>query len=712
MNTSHLNRNYVSRKEFKMNPTTVPPTNSPANLESRLAICVLLVALGMSGCASMAGSSADGSSASDPISKAAGALRDQVSDLMNPKFRKVKELYQGGKTDAAYDLYTANPSSFQDLTASQKTTIDALLKQKTVDTARKMLRDEKYIEAEVYLKQQERVLPPQDEDVRQLTEEVRALANLERLRAMIDSKQFLQAHQLIEQGKNQMTALPTEKRPQYVAMITQVYSRQFESLVDSKQYQNALELYEQNRDLLSKGGQIDRPRLDALANNLNQQFQSSSASTIARLRTLSKPEGIEQANWPTVRETLNDTNRLLDQYRKIAFMEQYRSPAYEELQQLQGQLLERLQKQASIAFSKYRIFEKNFSDEYPTNVPDHFYSLAFESVKKKLNEASPDQLSSFSRTYGKKLDSAQREHLSNLYVNALLRSKNRRGTLAALALSEEIKAAGFQPPEWPRHAAIVQIGDDNAKARLDGSPGGIPVIPGRKGDSLDELLSSSTLSDKAVVVFVYLQQAQVKGQVLSKSSVKSEYQSGVRQEQNPRYLDAQQRVQETENQYRKIQIQAQEAKNQSAQFDYSQMSGSQQFLAIAANTMVEMGQDGAERDLREAQRELSATPPTLSVPVYTPYSYTTERRSIEKSLSIKYIVLERETRKKLEGSIHSADAKQFTVLTGLHPNDKDAKGALARTQTDADIEGYAVEAIQVSYNNVWNQIQQDISRKW
>ena len=230
----------------------------------------------------------------------------------------------------------------------------------------------------------------------------------------------------------------------------------------------------------------------------------------------------------------------------------------------------------------------------------------------------------------------------------------------------------------------------------------ISLGEGAKGKPIELVLSQDDVRGKDMVIAVRFVKPRSTRSLRDRASVRSEYKSAERVLPNPAYLKAKREYEDARDEARALALAR------------SQASSGTGNASIASPSGFPAGSDtaAAKRYVEVLEGILATTPENLREPVYSPYSYVASKYRIEKSVKVQYVVYEVASGRSLIGQTTIGDSRDFAVAEGVRDEDKSFAAIEKKYETIANMEGYAVRSLKVSYDRILADLRADITRRW
>jgi S1-C subfamily serine protease len=149
--------------------------------------------------------------------------------------------------------------------------------------------------------------------------------------------------------------------------------------------------------------------------------------------------------------------------------------------------------------------------------------------------------------------------------------------------------------------------------------------------------------------------------LIGRETVRSLYESGVRSERNPEYDAAQVRVRKAER----------ATKDKTPGILRVGDPVLDLFGLLVGGVISGFSQGRRERELDAATTALAATPRSLDQPVYQPYQFEQQTILAGKEATIPVALVDRANRRLWRAELHQRERRQFEILEGLDPRDRD-----------------------------------------
>ena len=276
--------------------------------------------------------------------------------------------------------------------------------------------------------------------------------------------------------------------------------------------------------------------------------------------------------------------------------------------------------------------------------------------------------------------------------------------VARAATAAAVPARAWPPIDWAKaqdcQAKLGLLADAAGAGRLnaDEQPPIAVVRPG-SADGRDWLAAPSVTvaadlplevherTDPAIVhtpclLLVEPARDQRVGQrLISQDSVRSLYQSGERAERNPDYDAAQLRLRQAEH----------AAKDDGPSILKVGDPMLDLFGALVGGVISGFSQGSREREVDQAMAALAAIPRSIERPVYQPYQFERQNVLAGKEATIPVALLDRANGRIWRAELRQRERREFQILEGLDPRDKDHDAYAAGSLTPQDFESWQRE---------------------
>jgi len=247
-----------------------------------------------------------------------------------------------------------------------------------------------------------------------------------------------------------------------------------------------------------------------------------------------------------------------------------------------------------------------------------------------------------------------------------------------------------------------QPGDGVATEVAAPEPVRISFGEGAKGKPVELVLSQDDVRGKDMVIVVRFVDPRSAKSLRDRASVRSQYKSTERVLPNPAYLKAKREYEDARDEARSLALSRAQAGSGTGSASSASPSGFSTGSEAAA----------AKRYVEVLEGILATTPENLREPVYSPYSYVTSKYRIEKSVRVQYVVYEVGSARAFSGQTTIDESKDFEVAEGVRDEDKNLAAIERKFETVANMEGYAVRSLKVSYDRILADLRADIARRW
>jgi hypothetical protein len=623
----------------------------------------LLCCLFLAGCASQGtapngdqpGSAQGEQKFMDKLSALGSAVSTGVGDLFSTKFRKLDGMIKAGQDEEAYKYYSANQASFSKLTPVQLEVVNGLLS-------------------------------------RSLYREFKNLA---------DAGQDSQAIRVVESKPTLAAMFGPDQRASVQDVRLRIKEQDFSRLARSGDDTAALNYLERDRSFYAHLQGETKKLAQDLLDRVGRASEVEIDAAGTALSALGKSDLAQANGWRALGDARKSAQAVIARDQSRPLLAATLQPKLDALRTGLVTSEAALRGAAPRAFASYDVLgADNFRADYPIPVSDAELAAAYTAIRPRLAGASADAIARYKRFYGGGLDTEQRRDLGQLYMAKLLQQSGKKGPVAMLLLSESARSAGFEADTLESGTVIVQtnlLQSEELPVSIATGKLAVPVVESR-GRSAAAVLASDSARDKALIVFVKFSEAVLRNRMVNKTSVRSQYLSGTRRVPNPAYAEARKKVQsamETVKVYQNM----------------PRTTGNDSLSALATLTG-SVGSSLAQDELAAAERELQDTPQTIEQEVFSPYAYATEDHKVEKSLKVSYVAMEVSSKRTLEGHWDVKDERGFKLATGVHRKDKDVDRILTAHQTEADMEGYMAQGLELTYEQIWSRVGAELRGRW
>ncbi len=168
---------------------------------------------------------------------------------------------------------------------------------------------------------------------------------------------------------------------------------------------------------------------------------------------------------------------------------------------------------------------------------------------------------------------------------------------------------------------------------------------------------------------------------IGQETVRSLYESGTRSERNPEYDAAQLRVR-----------QAERAANEKGPGVLRVGDPLLDLFGLLVGGVISgFSQGSREREVDDAMSELATTPRSLEQPVYRAYQFERQTLVAGKDATIPVALVDRANRRLWRAQLHQRERRQFEIVEGLDPRDRDYEKYSSASVTRQDFERWQNE---------------------
>ena len=244
-------------------------------------------------------------------------------------------------------------------------------------------------------------------------------------------------------------------------------------------------------------------------------------------------------------------------------------------------------------------------------------------------------------------------------------------------LADAVRAGRLNADERPP-IAVVRPGSADGRDWL--SPPSVTVaadLPLEVHERTDP-----AITDAPCLLLVEPARDQRVGQrLISQDSVRSLYQSGERAERNPDYDAAQLRLRQAER----------ATKNDGPRVLNVGDPMLDLFGMLVGGVISGFSQGSRERELDQATTALAAIPRSVERPVYQPYQFERQNVLAGKEAIIPVALLDRANGRIWRAELRQRERREFKILEGLDPRDKDHDAYAAGSLSPSDFESWQRE---------------------
>lgn len=464
-----------------------------------------------------------------------------------------------------------------------------------------------------------------------------------------------------------------------------------EELLRAGDLESASRLYERERRWFHGGGESREALLADLAGRLTTRFASAVEASQNGLDAIVWPADREQ--WADIKSKLEAADRTLV---RIGEHELLRTPRYRparvaRLEQALASFEQRLEADAAQAFLEYPLGSgPSFVEAYPLKV-ELDRVLAQASWQGRLAGYDRAGLQSIARAYGALLPAPMARELGLALYEAATAEGRLAGSLAAVS---EARKLGIELDEVAQSRAVlvdVTSRSLTGKGAIEFPTSIVADLPFKTVTAdLDGALAQPAAAGADVVVLVDIVYARTDRRIAKREEVQSEVQIGTQTVPNPAYAAAQIKVNEA-------MLQMQEAELRNTLNAYKPCYG----LGCAVLGLGGIiGEIAVGERLKEAKEELARTPPTLTEPVYAPYSYNRMTIEAAKVATVHYYVIDRQAGTYFRDTFDIRESKTFIVAYGLEAGDRHRASALKGTDDEEKVVEFESAPVEVKLSEI------------
>lgn len=478
-------------------------------------------------------------------------------------------------------------------------------------------------------------------------------------------------------------------------------------LVKAERYEEASRLYRKYQaDFFDKKRDKYATQLDGLAVSLNALYQPRFDAARAALPVQSS---LDPASWPASRESFGNAHQVLEAFmpHEALVKGTRQSPSRDALAESLKVAEDAWRAAAVEAFEKYDL-QQNFFAAYPVafDSPAAFLDKAFARVGDRLRASGPAAVLGFLRLYQAELAPAAAPlpadapadaqplraapsplvgKLANLYVELALASNPGQDRLkTALLAVAAAKKEGLNPTEVP--GLTIAFVEATSQTLLKEGQIDFPVaievdLPFKTvKTSLDEALSPSAPFDYVLALEVGMAKSQQRAQ--RRDQISSQFLAGHREVPNPAYEPARMAV-----------YQAQSAvSSNNAQYCHGYGCLGKAIAGVALAVKL----DGV-------QKTLSATPMTLTEPVYQDYQFSASDLITRKAVTANYYVVDARGHSYFKSVFDMGEEKNFRIAYNLHEKDKSLDTHLKQYEREEIVKKFDEAPVTVRLSEVLAQ---------
>jgi serine protease Do len=481
-------------------------------------------------------------------------------------------------------------------------------------------------------------------------------------------------------------------------------------LIKERKFLEAEEVYNREIAFFEKNPDKYHKILDNLAAELNSILSPDLESLVSQMSAISWPAPIE--NWRGIASLIAKSKDFLDRYnsRLIFKSAERRLPLADKLAARQSQIQNAIMQDAAKMFAKYPIHAANFFEVYPAKLNEkEFLKQNIKSLLDRLVGADKDKIKRAYDLYGRYADEKGCEFIGMEYFRAALREqcgaqkptfcqiiKAAKETISCKLILKAIPDCKIKFIDLTS-SALLKKGEIEFPVAINVD---LP-FPTQK-ISPDAGISVSDFRGSEMLIIVDTPFTQASREIFRRDVVKSEFQSSLRTEPNPEYNIMQNIVNIARQEVMRAQIEKTSVDNQ---YCYGWGCIAKGIAQVAAATVVVK----KEIELRQAMANLSQTPMTLEVPVYSPYQFNRMGIRASKAMTVNYYLIDFVAKTYYAGTFDASQKNDFTVVYGIHDNDRNYRSNLSGSNIEGDVAKFEETAINVDLSRIIERSLSDIS---
>ncbi len=258
---------------------------------------------------------------------------------------------------------------------------------------------------------------------------------------------------------------------------------------------------------------------------------------------------------------------------------------------------------------------------------------------------------------------------------------------AKLGLVAEAAGAGhWRPDERPPIAVVLPGRAD----QLDWLAPPSVTVTADLPLELHERTDPANLDAPCLLLVEPARDQRVGQRLIGRETVRSLYETGVRSERNPEYDAAQLRVR-----------QAERATKEKTPGILSIGDPVLDLVGLFVGGLISgFSQGSRERELDEAMTALAATPRSLQQPEYRPYQFERQTILAGREATIPVTLVDQTNKRLWRAELHRRERRQFEILEGLDPRDRDYEKLSAASVTRPDFERWQREPPQLQLSAI------------
>ena len=463
-------------------------------------------------------------------------------------------------------------------------------------------------------------------------------------------------------------------------------------LLDTQSILQASKIYDQEISYFKSEDENHRLLLERLRSSVFDYYTPEVNSHLAALKN---EWPIELEGWSELKNKLSNTKALVSKLRsqKIIGRNREKFNLLVKLERRLNEQVDILKADAANQFINYTFTEgPNFFGIYPVSLDERTVIQANEdALLEKVENFTNQEIRHINKVYGDYLTDQILTALSENIFNNLVSTRVKAGESKLEGLLgglRDAKEAGFKIDDIPdANVALIDITSQSLKSKkyfefpVEIKPD-LPFSIEKK--ELDSAFEAPKFKEADIVILLDVGVAKSTRDITSYEKISSEFKSGTQTLPNPDYAVAQSLVNQRTIQY------------QSAAINSATCYG----LACIITAVVE---GIAQGNLSEATKALSTTPPTITKPTYSPYTFNLARINSVKTVSVNFYVMDRAFGELFKSSFDVQQDKSFRVAYGLHDDDKSRSKHLSSTDKEKDVESFEDSSVTVNLSSIMEE---------
>ncbi len=444
----------------------------------------------------------------------------------------------------------------------------------------------------------------------------------------------------------------------FLSNVVSLNGQKLKDLVAAKKFSEAADLYASEKKFFDAQPGNYEEQFQAISEALNRQHVPEFEERLKRVKGFELAGVANAENWPSVRQGLEESERLISTYSAIELLKErrFRAPVVDELKESVDKVGNGYRQNATQAFLSFDISkERSFFDVYPVTIPpEQVLPAGIDHIVRSLATARSDDIARFRKLYSKDFQSTHLSKVATLYVDRLLaEGGNTQPTLfQKIEAVRRARSLGFDIVEnKDLKIAHAQLIDRSTPSTSKVTVEATPPVKSLDGEAV--LVDPQAAAADYLVVIRPLA-VDLKRRILGKRQENSRFQTATRTLPNPRYAEAQSQLYEAQSNYNAQRIQ----------------NASRPTYGAAAGLLQGLADGLSSAAVGKARSDLASISPTISEPVYQDYQFDVTSVEVDRTATYRVWILDRVTKTVAQHDIAAKESKTFELASNLRQQDE------------------------------------------